>query len=153
MFSIELSWFPTNGYGTFSHLVMPAVALGWYSAAGIMRLTRSSMSEVLDTEYIKFARIKGVPERTIVFRHALRNALLPMITFTALQFGILMGGAVSVEFIFSWPGIGRLILDSISNLDYTVVQAAVTVGALIFTLLNLAVDVLYAYVDPRIRYA
>lgn len=153
LFSIQLSWFPTNGYGTFSHLVMPAVALGWYSAAGIMRLTRSSMSEVLDTEYIKFARIKGVPERTIVFRHALRNALLPMITFTALQFGILMGGAVSVEFIFSWPGIGRLILDSISNLDYTVVQAAVTVGALIFTLLNLAVDVLYAYVDPRIRYA
>jgi len=153
LFSIQLSWFPTNGYGTFSHLVLPAVALGWYSAAGIMRLTRSSMSEVLDTEYIKFARIKGVPEHTIIFRHALRNALLPMITFTALQFGILMGGAVSVEFIFSWPGIGRLILDSISNLDYTVVQAAVTVGALIFTLLNLAVDVLYAYVDPRIRYA
>ena len=86
-------------------------------------------------------------------RRRRRNALLPMITFTALQFGILMGGAVSVEFIFSWPGIGRLILDSISNLDYTVVQAAVTVGALIFTLLNLAVDVLYAYVDPRIRYA
>lgn len=153
LFSIQLSWFPTTGYGTFSHLVLPSMALGWYSAAGIMRLTRSSMSEVLDTEYIKFARIKGMPERVIIFRHALRNALLPVITFTSLQFGILMGGAVSVEYIFSWPGVGRLILDSISNLDYTVVQAAVTMGALIFTFLNLSVDILYAYIDPRIRYA
>jgi peptide/nickel transport system permease protein len=89
----------------------------------------------------------------IIYRHALRNALLPVITFTALQFGILMGGAVSVEFVFSWPGIGRLMIESISNLDYTVVQAAVTVGALIFTMLNLFVDILYAMIDPRIRYA
>ena len=129
------------------------LALGWYSAAGIMRLTRSSMIEVLDSEYIKLARIKGVPQRAIVYRHALRNALLPVITFTALQFGILMGGAVSVEFVFSWPGVGRLMLESISNLDYTVVQAAVTVGALLFTTLNLVVDIIYAMIDPRIRYA
>jgi peptide/nickel transport system permease protein len=128
-------------------------ALGWYSAAGIMRLARSSMTEVLESEYVKLARIKGVPERVIIYRHALRNALLPVITFTALQFGILMGGAVSVEFVFSWPGIGRLMIESISNLDYTVVQAAVTVGALIFTMLNLFVDILYAMIDPRIRYA
>ncbi len=153
LFSIELSWFPTSGYGSISNLILPAIALGWYSAAGIMRLTRSSMTEVMDSEYVKLARIKGVPELTIIRKHALRNALLPMITFTSLQFGILMGGAVSVEFIFAWPGIGRLILESISNLDYTVVQAAVTVGALIFTLVNLAVDILYAYIDPRIRYA
>lgn len=153
LFSIQLGWLPTGGYGGPRYLLLPAVALGWYSAAGIMRLTRSSMTDVLDSEYIKLARIKGLPRRTIVYRHALRNALLPVVTFTALQFGILMGGAVSVEFIFAWPGIGRLILESISNLDYTVVQAAVTVGALIFTSLNLAVDILYAALDPRIRYA
>ena len=153
LFSIHFHWFPTGGYGGLSYLTLPAVALGWYSAAGIMRLTRSSMSEVLDSEYIKLARIKGVPQRVIVYRHALRNALLPVITFTTLQFGILMGGAVSVEFVFAWPGVGRLILESISNLDYTVVQAAVTIGALIFTSLNLAVDLMYAAIDPRIRYA
>ncbi len=153
LFSIGLGWLPTGGYGGLRYLALPAIALGWYSAAGIMRLTRSSMSEVLDSEYIKLARIKGVPQRVIVYRHALRNALLPVVTFTTLQFGILMGGAVSVEFVFAWPGVGRLILESISNLDYTVVQAAVTVGALIFTTVNLAVDILYAAIDPRIRYA
>lgn len=153
LFSIQLGWLPTGGYGSPRYLVLPALALGWYSSAGILRLTRSSMIEVLDTEYVKFARIKGVPERVIVYRHALRNATLPVITFISLQFGILMGGAVSVEFVFAWPGVGRLILESISNLDYTVVQAAVTVGALIFTSVNLAVDIVYAAVDPRIRYA
>jgi peptide/nickel transport system permease protein len=153
LFSIALGLFPTGGYGGIKHIVLPTLALGWYSAAGIMRLTRSSMSEVLDSEYIKLARIKGVPQRVIVYRHALRNALLPVITFTSLQFGILMGGAVSVEFVFAWPGVGRLILESISNLDYTVVQAAVTVGALIFTSVNLFVDIVYAMIDPRIRYA
>jgi peptide/nickel transport system permease protein len=153
LFSIHLGWFPTGGYGRVSNLILPMLALGWYSAAGIMRLTRSSMIEVLDSEYIKLARIKGVPQRAIVYQHALRNALLPVITFAALQFGILMGGAVSVEFVFAWPGVGRLMLDSISNLDYTVVQAAVTIGALLFTTINLIVDVIYAMIDPRIRYA
>src|SRR5581483_11256120 len=148
LFSIQLGWLPTGGFGKVSNLVLPTIALGWYSAAGIMRLTRSSMTEVLDSEYIKLARIKGVPQRVIIYRHALRNALLPVITFTSLQFGILMGGAVSVEFVFSWPGVGRLMLESISNLDYTVVQAAVTVGALLFTTLNLAVDIVYAMIDP-----
>lgn len=152
-FSIQLGWLPTGGYGRIENLILPMVALGWYSSAGIMRLTRSSMTEVLESEYIKLARIKGVPERVIVYRHALKNALLPVITFIALQFGILMGGAVSVEFVFAWPGVGRLMIDSISNLDYTVVQAAVTVGALVFTLINLAADIMYAAVDPRIRYA
>ena len=153
LFSIHLGWFPTGGYGRVSNLILPMLALGWYSAAGIMRLTRSSMIEVLDSEYIKLARIKGVPQRAIVYQHALRNALLPVVTFTALQFGILRGGAVSVEFVFAWPGVGRLMLDSISNLDYTVVQAAVTIGALLFTTINLIVDVIYAMIDPRIRYA
>ncbi len=153
LFSIQLGWLPTGGYGSIDNLLLPMVALGWYSSAGIMRLTRSSMTEVLESEYIKLARIKGVPQRVIVYRHALKNALLPVITFIALQFGILMGGAVSVEFVFAWPGVGRLMIDSISNLDYTVVQAAVTVGALVFTTINLAADILYAAIDPRIRYA
>lgn len=153
LFSIELGWLPTGGYGRIENLLLPMAALGWYSSAGIMRLTRSSMTEVLESEYIKLARIKGVPKRVIVYRHALKNALLPVITFIALQFGILMGGAVSVEFVFAWPGVGRLMIESISNLDYTVVQAAVTVGALVFTTINLIADIMYAAIDPRIRYA
>lgn len=151
-FSLSLGWFPTSGIGGFSYLVLPAVALGLYSAAGIMRLTRSSMMEVLQSEYVKMARIKGVPEHTVILRHALPNASLPVLTYAALQFGILMGGAVSIEAVFSWPGMGLLVLESISSLDYTVVQAAVTVIAVMFTLVNLGVDLIYAYIDPRIRY-
>jgi peptide/nickel transport system permease protein len=152
LFSVELGWLPTSGYGRIETLIMPSVALGWYSAAALMRLTRSSMLDVLNSEYVKMARIKGLPERVVIYKHALKNASLPVLTFGALQFGILMGGAVSIEAIFAWPGLGKLILDSISNLDYTVVQAAVTLSALIFTLVNLGVDILYAYIDPRIRY-
>jgi peptide/nickel transport system permease protein len=118
-----------------------------------MRLTRSNMMEVLTSEYVRMARIKGVPERAVVYKHALRNAALPVLTFASLQFGILMGGAVSIESVFAWPGMGKLILDSIANLDYAVVQAAVTLCALMFTAINLTVDLLYAYIDPRIRYA
>lgn len=151
-FSVELGWLPTSGYGGPEYLILPAIALGWYSAAGLMRLTRSSMTDVLNSEYVKMARIKGLPERVVIYKHALKNAALPVLTFAALQFGILMGGAVSIEAIFAWPGVGKLILDSISNLDYTVVQAAVTLAAVLFTLINLGVDVLYAYIDPRIRY-
>ncbi|KQP44678.1 ABC transporter permease [Pseudorhodoferax sp. Leaf274] len=152
MFSLQFGWFPTGGYGGLSHMALPMFALGWYAAAGIARLTRSSMAAVLHSEYVKFARIKGVPEHVIVLRHALKNALLPVITFVSLQFGVLMGGAVSVEVVFAWPGVGQLILDSINNLDYTVVQAAVTVSAVVFALVNLAVDLLYAVIDPRIHY-
>ncbi|WP_020205546.1 ABC transporter permease [Cupriavidus sp. WS] len=153
VFSLQFGWFPTGGYGTVSHLILPMFALGWYAAAGVARLTLSSMTTVLHSEYVKFARIKGVPEHVIVLRHALRNAILPVITFVSLQFGVLLGGAVSVEVVFAWPGVGQLLLDSINNLDYTVVQAAVTVAALVFAAVNLAVDLLYAVIDPRIRYA
>lgn len=152
IFSLQFGWFPTGGYGGLAHMALPMFALGWYAAAGIARLTRSSMAAVLHSEYVKFARIKGVPENVIVLRHALKNALLPVITFVSLQFGVLMGGAVSVEVVFAWPGVGQLILDSINNLDYTVVQAAVTVSAVVFALVNLAVDLLYAVIDPRIHY-
>lgn len=153
LFSVGLRWLPTSGYGGPEYLILPSIALGWYSAAGLMRLTRSNMSEVLTTEYVRMARIKGVPERVVIYKHALKNASLPVLTFASLQFGILMGGAVSIESVFAWPGMGTLILDSISNLDYSVVQAAVTLSALLFTLINLAVDLLYAAIDPRIRYA
>jgi ABC-type dipeptide/oligopeptide/nickel transport system permease component len=153
VFSLRFGWFPTGGYGTPSHLVLPMLALGWYAAAGVARLTLSSMTTVLHSEYVKFARIKGVPEHVIVLRHALRNAILPVLTFVSLQFGVLLGGAVSVEVVFAWPGVGQLILDSINNLDYTIVQAAVTVAAIVFALVNLVVDLLYAVIDPRIRYA
>lgn len=152
LFSVELRWLPTSGYGTISHLVMPTLALGCYAAAGLMRLTRASVSDVLDAEYVKLARIKGLSETRVIFKHVLSNALLPVITFAGLQLGILMGGAVSVEAIFAWPGMGKLMLDSISGLDFTVVQAAVLVSALIFTSVNLAIDLLYAVIDPRIRY-
>ncbi len=152
LFSVELRWLPTSGYGTISHLAMPTLALGCYAAAGLMRLTRASVSDVLDAEYVKLARIKGLSETRVIFKHVLSNALLPVITFAGLQLGILMGGAVSVEAIFAWPGMGKLMLDSISGLDFTVVQAAVLVSALIFTSVNLAIDLLYAVIDPRIRY-
>lgn len=151
-FSLTLGLLPTSGFGGFQYLIMPAVALGWYSAAGIMRLTRSSMLEVIQSEFVKMARIKGVPERAVIYRHAFLNASLPIMTYTSLQFGILMGGAVSVESVFAWPGMGLLVLESISSLDYAVVQAAVTVIAIMFTAVNLTVDLLYAYIDPRIRY-
>jgi ABC-type dipeptide/oligopeptide/nickel transport system permease component len=152
-FSVQLGWFPTSGYGGVKYLILPSIALGWYSAAGLMRLTRSNMLDVLNSEFVKMARLKGVPENVVVYKHALKNASLPIITFAAMQFGILMGGAVSIEAVFAWPGMGKLILDSISTLDYAVVQAAVTLWAVGFTLINLAVDVLYAFIDPRIRYA
>lgn len=117
LFSVELGWLPTSGYGGPRYLILPSLALGWYSAAGLMRLTRSNMLDVLNSEYVKMARIKGVPERVVIYRHALKNASLPVLTFASLQFGILMGGAVSIESVFAWPGMGKLILDSIANLD------------------------------------
>ncbi len=151
-FSVQFGWLPSGGYGSIAHLILPTLALGWYSAAGIMRLTNSCMIEVLGLEYIKMARIKGLKKFKVTWKHALKNAILPVITFTALQFGILMGGAVSTEFVFAWPGLGRLLVSSISNLDYVIVQAAVTLAAFVFTTINLGVDILYAYIDPRIKY-
>ncbi|CAG9254789.1 glutathione ABC transporter membrane subunit GsiC [Paraburkholderia unamae] len=153
LFSLHWHWLPTSGYGGGRFLLMPALALGWYVAAGVLRLTRASMISALEADYVRFARLKGMPEHIVIWRHALRNALLPVLTFLSLQFGVLMGGAVSVEVVFGWPGIGQLLYDSINNLDYTVVQAAVAFAAVVFALLNLAVDVLYAALDPRIRYA
>jgi len=151
-FAVDLRWVPTGGYGGPAQLVLPVLALGWYSAAGLMRLTQANLTEALASEYVKMARIKGVPEYAVVVKHALKNTALPIITFAASQFGILLGGAVSVEAVFAIPGFGSLIVEAISELDYTVVQAAVVVAVVLFIAINLAVDLVYAALDPRIRY-
>nr|WP_294501861.1 ABC transporter permease [uncultured Rhodopila sp.] len=151
LLSVNWRLLPTSGYGDVTHLVMPAFALSWYSAAGLLRLTRASVTEALRSDYILTARIKGVSDRAVLLRHALRNAALPIITFTSSQFGILLGSAVSIEAVFAWPGFGKLIVDAISQLDYTVVQAGVVVAAVLFIAINLCTDILCAALDPRIR--
>ncbi|AQH04249.1 ABC transporter permease (plasmid) [Burkholderia sp. KK1] len=152
LFSVQWGWLPTGGHGSWRHLILPVCALAWYSAAGIARLTRANLLTVLEADYIRMARIKGLPERVVIGTHALRNTALPIVAFTASQFGVLIGGAVAIETVFSWPGFGSLMVEAISTLDFTVVQAAVIVSVLLFVSINLAVDVLYALVDPRIRY-
>jgi ABC-type dipeptide/oligopeptide/nickel transport system permease component len=144
--------FPPTGAGTWQHMVMPVIALAANSMAIQARMTRACMLEVLRQDYIRTARAKGQTERQVIYRHALRNAMLPIVTIIGLQFGTLLGGAVITETVFAWPGIGRLLVDSISYRDYPVIQGTVLVIAAGFVLTNLLVDVLYAYLDPRIQY-
>lgn len=152
VFAVLLGWLPAVGTGTPAHLVLPAITVGMTSAAIIARMTRSSMLEVLRSDYIRTARAKGLSEGVVVNRHALRNALIPVITVVGLQMGTLLSGAVLTESVFAWPGVGRLIVEGILARDYPLVQGAVLVVALSFVLVNLLVDVLYAAIDPRIRY-
>lgn len=151
LFSVKLGWLPSSGYTTFSAMILPAIALGAQSVAIITRMTRSSMLEVIRMDYIRTARAKGQTENKVILRHALRNALIPIITIAGLQFGRLLGGAVLTESIFSIPGIGRLMVESIKMRDFPVVQGGVLFVAVSFSLVNLLVDLLYAYVDPRIK--
>jgi ABC-type dipeptide/oligopeptide/nickel transport system permease component len=151
-FGLELRWFPIGGRGTFSHLVMPALTLGAFAMASIARLTRSAMLEVLRLDYINTARAKGLSNRRVIWKHALKNAAIPVVTIMGLQFGALLGGAVVTETVFSWPGIGRLAIQGIYNRDYPVVQASVFIAAAFFVLINFVVDLLYTILDPRIRY-
>jgi peptide/nickel transport system permease protein len=151
-FSVNLGWFPVAGRGTWSHLVLPAITLGLSSTAIIARMTRSSMLEVLNQDYVRTARAKGLWTDKVVLKHALRNALVPVITVIGLQFGALLAGAVITETVFTWPGIGRLLVDSIRARDYPVVQGAVLLIAVSFVVVNLLVDLVYGFVDPRIRY-
>lgn len=151
VFSVNLRWFPSGGRNGLSSVVLPAVALGWYSAASIMRITRSAMLDSLSEDYVIFARARGLSERRIVWRHALRNASLPIITLMGVQLGYLLGGAVAIETVFAWPGIGKLMIDSIFARDYAVVQAAVLVSGVIFVSLNFCIDMAYLWIDPRIR--
>lgn len=157
LFGVRLHWLPVSGRGqgfggTVKSLVLPAITLGLGFCATLTRLLRSSMLEVLQADYIRTARAKGLHGRAVLVRHALRNALLPVVTIAGLQVGFLLGGAVVVETVFSWPGVGRLIVDAISNRDYPIVQAGVTLLAAVLLLSNLLVDLSYVVIDPRIHY-
>ncbi len=152
IFGVQFKLLPVYGRGGLDHLLMPAVSLGWFSMAAVTRLTRSSMLNVLDSEYIKMARIKGVPEWVVIWKHGLKNASIPIITLVSVQFGSLLGGAVIIEKIFSWPGVGSLAVDAVFARDYPTVQTVVVITSSVWVLVNLVVDILYAYVDPRIRY-
>ncbi len=152
LFSVTLGWLPTSGRGTAAHLVMPAVALGMGLMAMFARLTRSVMLEVLSLDYVRTARAKGLKESWVIGKHALKNALIPLVTVAGMQFGFLIGGTVIIETVFAWPGVGRLVVQAIFNRDYPLVQACVLVLAVIFVAVNLLVDLLYIYLDPQISY-
>jgi len=152
VFGVWLQWLPAGGTGTWRHVILPSFTLAAFVVAFIARMTRSSMIEVLSQDYTTTARSKGLKEQVVVIKHALKNALIPIITVVGLQFGMLLGGAVLTETVFAWPGVGRLIVDSILARDYPVIQGAILVFGLLYILVNLVVDLLYAYVDPRIRY-
>lgn len=152
LFSVNLGWLPSTGSGTLMHLILPAIAIGAFSAGLIARITRSSMLEVLQQDYIVTARSKGLIERIVINRHALKNALIPVITIMGIQFGQSLGGSVLAETVFAWPGVGRLLVDSIHVRDYPTVQGVVLVFSFSFVLINILIDILYAFIDPRIRY-
>ncbi|MCY4625854.1 MAG: ABC transporter permease [Chloroflexi bacterium] len=152
IFAVQLGWFPTSGRGDVSNMVLPAVAMGWFSVASFMRLTRSAMLSVLDSEYIKLARIKGLAESKVVWKHALKNAAIPPLTvFGAIVVGQ-MTGSVTIETVFAWPGIGLLALQAVNARDYQVIQAVTMFIAVLFIGMNLLIDIVYAYIDPRIRF-
>ncbi len=151
IFSVTLQWFPSSGRGDWSNLVLPAVTLGMYSMARTARMMRSSMLEVLGQEYMKTAQAKGLSPRSVILKHALKNAAIPVVTIVGMELGTLLGGAVITETIFAWPGVGRLAVQAIYNRDYPVVQAAVFILATIFVAVNLIVDILYTYLDPRVK--
>jgi peptide/nickel transport system permease protein len=151
-FALYVPLFPTSGIGTASHFVLPSITLGWFVAANIMRVTRSAVLDVLDSDYVRTARARGFPERTVIWDHALRNAAIPIVTVTALQAANILQGAVVTETVFAWPGLGKLAVDAVFARDFPVVQGAVLFGGLIYISVNLALDVLYGYLDPRISY-
>lgn len=153
IFSVNLQWFPSTGAGGISHLVLPAVTLGVSAAAVIARVTRSSMIEVFSEDFVRTARAKGLAERIVVGRHALKNAMIPIITILGLEFGGLLAGSVVTETVFAYPGIGQLLINSINNRDFPIVQGALLLFAIQFVIINLIVDLLYARFDPRISYA
>ena len=153
-FAVRLGWLPPSGREEgFKAIILPAITLGWWFVAVNMRLIRSAMLDVLDSEYIKLARVKGVSERSIIWKHALKNALIPALTFGGISLGTLVAGAVTVELVFAWPGLGRLAVDSMNQSDYPVVQGVVILFTLMYIASALLVDILYGYIDPRVRYA
>jgi peptide/nickel transport system permease protein len=157
IFGVKLDWLPVIGKGDhfwdIQYLIMPSFALGWYFAGSILRLTRSSMLEVLGSDYVKLARLKGVPEWVVIAKHALKNAMIPIITLAGLQLVLMINVAVIIEVIFQWPGVGSLILDGLLGRDFPVVQGSLLMAGAMIVGVNLLLDILYAYVDPRIRLA
>jgi peptide/nickel transport system permease protein len=152
IFAVTLGWLPTSGRGGIERLILPAISLGWFQVAVIMRLVRSSMLDVLDSEFVKLTRIKGLAEWKVVWKHCLRNAALVPLTYFAINAGVLITGSVVIESVFAWPGTGLLAVDAVRARDFQVVQAIVIVFSAVFLCANLVVDILYAYLDPRIRY-
>jgi len=152
IFAVTLGWLPTSGRGTVSHMVLPAICLGWFQVAAMMRLIRSSMLDVLDSEFVKLTRIKGLPEWRVIWKHCLRNAAIAPLTYFAITLGVLVTGSVVIESVFAWPGTGLLAVDAVRARDFQVVQAIVIVFTSVLIMVNLAVDILYAYIDPRIRF-
>jgi len=152
LFSVQLGWFPTGGNDSWTGYVLPSITLGAGVAAVIARFARSSLMDILKEDYIRTGRAKGLKENAVVWKHALKNAMIPVITMTGLQFGFLLGGSIVVETVFSWPGLGRLLIDSVSFRDYPVIQAEMLLFALEFILINLLVDILYGVMNPQIRY-
>ncbi len=152
IFAVWMDWLPSSGRGGLKHMILPAITLGWFQVAAIMRLVRSSMLEVLDSEFVKLTRVKGIPEWKVVWKHCLRNAAIAPLTFFAIIAGQLLTGSVVTETVFTWPGVGLLVVDAVRSRDFQVVQAVVIMFAFIFILCNLLVDILYAFLDPRIRY-
>jgi peptide/nickel transport system permease protein len=151
LFAVQLRWLPTGGYGTLAQLIMPSVVLAAFFSARVARLTRSAMLEVLGEEYIKTARAKGLSEGRVISKHTLRNAAIPIVTLAGLEAGQLLGGAVVTETIFAWPGLGRLTVQALLNRDFPVVMAAVSFTSVVYTLMNLVVDLAYGWLDPRVR--
>jgi ABC-type dipeptide/oligopeptide/nickel transport system permease component len=151
LFSVELPWLPAGGTGSFAHLILPAVSLGLFGAGVIARQTRSSMLETLGEDFVRTARAKGLTERIVVYKHALKNALIPVVTVLADQFGRMLGGAILTETVFSWPGMGRYLIEAIAMRDYPVIQGIILVFATSFLVVNLLLDISYALLDPRVQ--
>jgi len=153
VFGVWLRWLPIYGAGGWKHFILPAITLGWFNSAGILRLLRSGMLDVLSSEYVKTARAKGLAERVVLWKHGLRNAALPTLTFLGFSYGLLLAGAVTTEVVFAWPGLGWLAAEAVTRRDFPIVQAVTLLTSAMIIALNLTVDVLYAVLDPRIRLA
>ena len=153
VFSIQLGWLPSARMGGPAHYVLPSITLGAFLVAGMMRLVRSSVLEVLESEFVKLARIKGLPRMVVIWKHCVRNALIPVVTLFGVFFALLVTGAIVTETVFAWPGVGRLAYEAVIFRDYPLLQAIILLKAVIVLGVNLGVDILYAYIDPRVRYA
>ncbi|MFT7597123.1 MAG: peptide/nickel transport system permease protein [Acidimicrobiales bacterium] len=151
LFALKLRWLPVFGIGGWKNLVMPTIAIGWYFAASTLRLVRSSMLDILDADYVKLARLKGMPEKKVVLKHAFKNALIPLITLTGVNFVVMINVATVIELVFTWPGLGSLLVEGIRNRDFPLVQGVTIMAGIMIVFANFAIDMVYAWVDPRIR--